>query len=184
MSGVRSPQSAVGFFQLRRQPRNIVKVALETLRWVGMVWNHSSPVSNWLTSSSGEPKPEEICKESTLASTNQFEMSQARHVKPYAEITDPERGSYGRPQQENLTPDDIKSANESGISLIDMASAREVSRVKPDKEAAYEEKETDLKVVTVIADPIPPPTDKKTSQLQVYAIRAGFVFLGEGELFV
>ena len=161
-----------------------MKVELVTLRWVGMVWSHSSPVSNWLTSPSKLVKPADFSEEGTQASTNRFEMSQARHIKPYAEIVDPERGSYGRPQQDNLTPDDIKSTNESGISLIDMPSARDVNRVKPDKEAAYEEKETDLKVVTVIADPIPPPADKKTSQLQIFAVRAGFVFLGEEELVV
>lgn len=133
-------------------------------------------------SSFEELKPAHFRKEETLASTYRFEMSQARYVKPYAEIVDPERGSYGQPPQDNLFPDEKKSTIESGISLIDMPSARDMTRVKPDKEAAYDEKEADVKVVTVIANPVLPSAAAaaKSSQMQVFAIRAGFIFLGEG----
>jgi hypothetical protein len=82
------------------------------------------------------------------------------------------------------SPEDKKSTNESGISLIDMPSARDMHRVKPDKVAAYDEKETEVNIVTVIAAPVVTVAAAKTSKMQVFAIRAGFVFLGEEEVAV
>lgn len=101
-------------------------------------------------------------------------MNQVRHVKPYAEIVDPEKGN---PQEGFLSQEEKKSTRESGISLIDMPTTHHMSNIKPEK-VASDEKVADMKVVTVQADPVPAAAAAKKIDWSVIASRTGLVLLG------